>query len=57
MDIINRDRNVFNSACYMVYLYNINSRLAVLIYGSWIIGYLEAKGLLDGLDPLDHFGG
>ena len=45
MDITNMDSNVFNYACDMVCLYNTNSRLDVLIYGSWIIGDLEDKVL------------
>ena len=45
MDIMNRDVNVFNSACEMVCLYDINGTLAVLLYRSWIIGDLEAKVL------------
>ena len=43
MDIMNRDRNVFNSVCEIVYLSNINSRLAVLIDRSCSTGDLEAK--------------
>ena len=39
------DRNMFNSDCEMVCLYNINSRLDVLVYGSWDIGDLESKVL------------
>ena len=45
MDIMNRGRNVFNSAFDMVFLYNINGRLAVLIYGSRSIGDLETNVL------------
>ena len=48
---------MINAACDMVCIYNINSRLDVLIYGSWNIRDSEAKVLLDGLEPLDYFGG
>ena len=43
MDIMNRDSNVLNPACDMVYLYNIDIRLDVLTYVSWSIRDLEAK--------------
>ena len=56
MDIIKRYSNVFNYDFEIVFLYNIHSSLAVLIYGSWSIRYLEAKVLYDESEPLDHFG-
>ena len=43
MEIINRDRNVFNYNYAIACFYNTNCRLDVLIYGIWSIGYLEAK--------------
>ena len=45
MDIVNMDRNMFNSACELVCLYNINGRLNVLVDGSWSIRDLESKVL------------
>ena len=45
MDIMNRDINLFNSACEIICLYNITIRLDVLIHGSWIIVDSEAKVL------------
>ena len=57
MDILNRDKNMFNSSFEMFFLYNINFRLNVLIYGSWRIRDLEAKFFKNGSDPLEHFGG
>ena len=45
MDIMNRDRNVFNYAFDMVCLYNINIRLDVFICASWSIGDLVSKVL------------
>ena len=45
MEVMNRYINLFNSYCDIICLYNINSRLYVLIYKSWIIGDLEAKVL------------
>ena len=42
------DSNVFNSGCEYIFLYNIKSRLSILIYGSWIMGDLEANFLSDG---------
>ena len=57
MEIMNRDINVCNYACDIVCLFNINSRLYVLIYGIWSIGDFETKVLKDGSEILDHFGG
>ena len=48
---------MLNSDCDMVFLYNINSRLDVLIDRSWKVGDLVAKGFWDGSETLDHFGG
>ena len=54
---MNWDINVFNHACEMVLLYNINCRFTVLIDGGCITGELEARVLKDRSDPLDRFGG
>ena len=43
MEIMNREKNRFISACDLVCFYNINSRLAVLVYVSCISGDLEAN--------------
>ena len=43
MDIMNRDRYVFKYDCDMVCLYDINSRLDVLIDGSCSIVNLKAN--------------
>ena len=38
---------MLNPDCEVIFFYNINCRLAVLIDGIWIIGDLEAKFLKD----------
>ena len=43
MDLINRYRNLLNPTCGMVFIYDINIRLVVLMYRIWNIRDLEAK--------------
>ena len=57
MDIIDRDINMINPACEMVFFHNVNCILNVLVDGIWSIRDLESKVLWDGSEPLDHFGG
>ena len=45
MHIMNRESNIFNLDCEVVWFYNINCRLNVLIDGSWSIGDLVSKVL------------
>ena len=48
MDIMNKDRNIFNLACVMFCYYNVISRLTFLLDGSRSIRYLKAKFLRMG---------
>ena len=41
--IMNRDRNMLKPDCEVVFFCNVNFRLTVLVDGSWIIRYSEAK--------------
>ena len=57
MNIMNRERNMLNSDCDMVFLYNINCRLNFPVDERWSIREFESKVLKYGSDALDHFGG
>ena len=46
---------MFKYACDMVYYYNINCRLTVVIDGSMSIRDLESKVLYDRSEPLELF--
>ena len=54
---MNRYINMFKYACDMVYYYNINCRLTVVIDGSMSIRDLESKVLYDRSEPLKRFWG
>ena len=41
MDILNREINMINLACEVVFFYNVNYRFNVFVDGTWRIGDSE----------------
>ena len=56
MNIINRDRNVFNSVFGLTFLGNFYSRLIFLIDSIRCVRDLKTKVLKDGPELLNHSG-
>ena len=54
---MNRDSNILKAAFEVIFFYNINCRLNVLVDGSWSIGDFEFKVFKDGSEKLYHFSG
>ena len=55
MDILNREINMINLACEVVFFYNVNYRFNVFVDGTWRIGDSEDYFFKDGLETLDNF--